>query len=44
MRLSDEFAGVHGGEGYFALATEWRLWLELRSLPRRRMKACFPPN
>jgi hypothetical protein len=31
-------------EGYFALATEWRLWLELRSFPRPRMKACFPPN
>jgi hypothetical protein len=33
-----------GGEGYFALAKERRLWRELRSFPRGSFYARCPPN
>ena len=31
-----------GGEGYSALAIEWRLWRALGSFPGRALYACFP--
>jgi hypothetical protein len=33
-----------GGEAYFTLAMEERLWRAFRSFPRRRLYSRFPPR
>jgi hypothetical protein len=44
LRKNDQPTSQMGGEAYFALAMERRLWQAHRSFPRRTPEARFPPN